>query len=95
MPTYEYKCKDCGYKFEQFQSMTEKPLQKCPECSGKVERLIGIGGGFIFKGSGFYITDYRSDSYKKAEKADKPASKVEDSPKKADGKSSKKTAAKK
>ena len=74
MPTYEYKCKDCGYKFEQFQNMSDKPLKKCPSCGGKVERLIGIGGGLIFKGGGFYATDYRSESYKKAEKADKPQS---------------------
>jgi len=72
MPTYEYKCKDCGYKFEQFQNMSDKPLKKCPHCGGKVERLIGTGGGLIFKGNGFYETDYRSESYKKAEKADKP-----------------------
>ena len=88
MPTYEYKCKDCGHKFEQFQNMSDKPLKKCPECGGKIERLIGIGGGLIFKGSGFYTTDYRSESYKKAEKADKPPP-----PKKEDKGSSKKISA--
>jgi len=62
MPTYEYKCQDCGYTFEKFQSMKDKPLEKCPECNGKVQRLIGGGAGIIFKGSGFYATDYRSDN---------------------------------
>lgn len=89
MPTYEYKCKDCGYEFEQFQNMSDKPLKKCPKCEGKVERIIGAGGGLIFKGSGFYITDYRSESYKKAEKADKPSP-----PKKADKGSSEKLSSK-
>ena len=58
MPTYEYKCEDCGYKFEKFQAMTDKSLTKCPKCDGKVRRLISAGGGIIFKGSGFYATDY-------------------------------------
>ena len=58
MPTYEYKCQDCGLKFEKFQSMKDKPLEKCPECNGKVQRLIGGGAGIIFKGSGFYVNDY-------------------------------------
>ncbi len=71
MPTYDYKCKKCGHRFELFQSMTDEPLAACPECGGKVERLIGTGAGLIFKGSGFYITDYRSDSYKKAAKSEK------------------------
>ncbi len=71
MPTYEYKCKSCGHLFEAFQSMTDEPLKDCPECDGEVERLIGAGAGLIFKGSGFYITDYRSDSYNKAARADK------------------------
>jgi putative FmdB family regulatory protein len=67
MPTYEYICENCGYQFEHFQSITAKPLRKCPKC-GKVnlKRLIGCGAGVIFKGSGFYETDYRSESYKKA-----------------------------
>ena len=75
MPTYDYICENCGHEFEQFQSITARPLRKCPEC-GKAElkRLIGAGSGLIFKGSGFYQTDYRSESYKKAEKNDKPAS---------------------
>ena len=58
MPTYEYKCKSCGYTFEKFQSIKDKPLRKCPKCGRKVERLISSGGGVIFKGSGFYATDY-------------------------------------
>jgi len=74
MPTYEYRCGECGYEFELFQSMTEDPVKKCPQCGkDSVERLISAGAGLIFKGSGFYITDYRSDNYKKAAKADKPS----------------------
>ena len=75
MPTYEYRCKKCGHEFEVFQSISDNPLKKCPVCEGKVERLISPGAGFIFKGSGFYTTDYRSESYKKAAKADKPDTK--------------------
>lgn len=72
MPTYAYECEACGHHFEKFQSMTANSLRKCPECKErKLERLIGPGAGIIFKGSGFYETDYRSDSYKKSEKADK------------------------
>ena len=59
MPTYEYECKACGHRFEQFQQMTAKPLEKCPKCKKKLRRLIGNGAGIIFKGSGFYATDYR------------------------------------
>jgi putative FmdB family regulatory protein len=62
MPTYEYKCQICGYSFEKFQSIKDKPLEKCPECHGKIQRLIGGGAGIIFKGSGFYSTDYHSNS---------------------------------
>jgi putative FmdB family regulatory protein len=62
MPTYEYKCGDCGYKFEKFQSMKDKPLEKCPKCDGGVQRLIGTGAGVIFKGSGFYATDYATSN---------------------------------
>ncbi len=71
MPTYDYKCTECGHEFELFQSMTDEPVKTCPICRGKVERLIGGGAGLIFKGSGFYTTDYRSDSYKKSAKAEK------------------------
>jgi putative FmdB family regulatory protein len=78
MPTYEYVCSKCGHEFEKFQSMSEKALTVCPKelCGrkkwgrGKVARQIGTGAGLIFKGSGFYITDYRSDSYKEAAKKD-------------------------
>jgi putative FmdB family regulatory protein len=71
MPTYEYKCEACGHGFERFQSITAAPIRKCPACAqNRVRRLLGGGGGLIFKGSGFYITDYRSESYKSAAKAD-------------------------
>jgi len=71
MPTYDYHCTACKHRFEQFQSMKDKPLRKCPSCGkGALERLIGIGAAVIFKGSGFYQTDYRSESYKKAAEAD-------------------------
>ena len=88
MPTYDYKCKKCENLFEHFQSMTEDPLKTCPECGGEVERLIGAGAGLIFKGSGFYITDYRKDSYKKAEKADSNVSPVKDTSKPSTAKTS-------
>ena len=71
MPTYDYRCSKCGHEFELFQSMTDEPVSECPVCKGKLERLIGAGAGLLFKGSGFYITDYRSDSYHKAAKAEK------------------------
>ena len=58
MPTYEYKCDQCGYRFEKFEKMTDQPLKKCPECNGPVHRLISSGAGVIFKGSGFYKNDY-------------------------------------
>jgi len=71
MPTYEYACDACGHKFEEFQSIKAKPVSVCPVCKKrKVKRLISAGGGFIFKGSGFYITDYRSEGYKAAAKSD-------------------------
>lgn len=74
MPTYDYVCDSCEHAFEEFQSMTSKVLKKCPECGKlKLRRLIGTGAGVIFKGGGFYETDYRSDSYSKDAKADKPA----------------------
>jgi len=70
MPTYEYECQKCGGRFEVFQRITEAPKKRCPKCKGKVNRLLGSGGGLIFKGSGFYITDYRSEGYKKAAKSE-------------------------
>jgi len=81
MPTYEYHCEKCGQNFDAFQSMRDQPYKECPKdlCRlpewghGKVKRLLGTGAGLIFKGSGFYITDYRSDSYKQAAKKESPA----------------------
>ncbi len=78
MPTYEYVCEKCGHRFEKFQLISAAPLTVCPEelCSrkrwakGKVKRVIGAGAGLIFKGSGFYVTDYRSEKYKEAAKKD-------------------------
>lgn len=102
MPTYEYVCSKCGHQFEKFQSMAESPLTVCPKelCGqkkwgkGKVKKMIGAGAGLIFKGSGFYITDYRSEKYKAAAKKEsgggetkssgssesKPAAKTETKP---------------
>lgn len=72
MPTYDYLCKACGHTLELFQSMSESPRRKCPECGKlKLQRQIGMGAGVVFKGSGFYETDYRSESYKKGAEADK------------------------
>jgi putative FmdB family regulatory protein len=75
MPTYDYVCDSCGHEFEAFEPITSQPRTDCPECSvPKLRRKIGPGAAIIFKGSGFYQTDYRSDSYKKAAEADKTAS---------------------
>lgn len=72
MPTYGYICGECGHEFDAFQSMKDEPLKKCPKCNkNKLKRAIGAGAGIIFKGSGFYCTDYRSDSYKKSSDKDK------------------------
>lgn len=68
MPTYEYKCLKCRRKHEISQSITAKPVKKCPRCGGKLKRLLGSGSGFLFRGSGFYITDYRSKGYQEAKK---------------------------
>lgn len=75
MPTYEYRCEKCEKIFEVFQSMKDEPLSTCTQefCGGKVKRLIGTGAGLIFKGSGFYITDYRSSGYKEAARKDSSA----------------------
>ena len=81
MPTYEYSCEKCGKNFDLFQSMRDEPLQECPQAQcqlpewgrGKVKRLLGTGAGLIFKGSGFYITDYRSNNYKEAAKKESGA----------------------
>jgi putative FmdB family regulatory protein len=78
MPTYEYECDACGNKFEKFQSITAAPIKKCPVCGkNKVRRLIGTGAGLIFKGSGFYITDYRDSSYKDKAKSESGEAKSE------------------
>jgi len=85
MPTYEYLCQKCGQNFEAFQSMRDEPFRECPKelCRlpkwghGKVKRLLGTGAGLIFKGSGFYTTDYRSDSYKEAAKKESPSKPAE------------------
>jgi len=75
MPTYEYECGACEHAFEEYQSMTDSKLRKCPECGKfKLQRLIGAGGGIIFKGSGFYATDYKSKSSAESPPADKKAS---------------------
>lgn len=73
MPTYEYECKKCGH-FELFQSIKEEKLKRCPTCKGTVKRLMGSGAGIIFKGTGFYQTDYRSSNYNSAAKADSGSS---------------------
>jgi putative FmdB family regulatory protein len=98
MPTYEYKCSACGFEFEKFESIKSSPSKKCPHCGkNRAKRLIGTGAGLIFKGSGFYITDYRSEKYKDAAKKDsspaktpasdvKPAAKSETKPAKAEKK---------
>jgi putative FmdB family regulatory protein len=81
MPTYEYVCENCGNQLEKFQSITAKPLRKCPACGeNKLKRLIGAGAGVIFKGTGFYETDYRSEGYKKAKESEtKTATHAKDS----------------
>jgi putative FmdB family regulatory protein len=72
MPTYDYECSDCGHVFEAFHPMSADPVAVCPKCGGRVKRLIGTGAGILFKGTGFYQTDYRSAEYKKAASADRP-----------------------
>ncbi|MFN8546911.1 MAG: FmdB family zinc ribbon protein [Candidatus Eisenbacteria bacterium] len=90
MPTYDYVCTKCAHEFELVQRITDPPRSRCPKCRGKVERKIGAGAGLLFKGSGFYITDYRKPDYKAKEKADKsggsspPPTKPEGKAKKSD-----------
>jgi putative FmdB family regulatory protein len=74
MPTYEYLCTRCEKQFEILQKITDAPRKRCPDCRGKVIRLISGGGGVLLKGSGFYVTDYRSAEYRKSAEADKPKS---------------------
>src|SRR5438105_6847919 len=77
MPTYEYHCDGCEHHFDEFQSMMDKPLKKCPKCGKpKLRRVFGTGAAILFKGSGFYQTDYRSESYKAAAKAEKDTAKA-------------------
>ncbi len=87
MPTYEYECSECRDSFEAFHSMSAEPISVCLKCNGKVNRLISAGAGLLFKGSGFYETDYRSSDYKKDALADQPKEKS--------AKKDKKTASKK
>jgi len=92
MPTYQYACSKCGAEFELFQSMKDSAIEICPKdrCpkpkwgKGKVQRQLGTGAGLIFKGSGFYITDYRSEGYKAAAKKDAPAAAASSTPAKSD-----------
>jgi len=89
MPTYDYQCESCGHAFEKFQSITAPAVRRCPVCGElKVKRLIGPGAGIIFRGSGFYATDYRSEDYKNSAKADKEGTKTSSSD---DGKSTDKS----
>jgi putative FmdB family regulatory protein len=96
MPTYDYECKKCGHAFEEFQSITANHLRKCPVCKkNSLQRLIGAGAGVIFKGAGFYATDYRSKEYKEKAKAEtaapspsKSSDTKKDKPKKAESKKS-------
>ncbi len=95
MPTYQYRCSECGHEFEEMQTITADPITECPNCSGKVQRVISGGGGFLFKGTGFYITDYRDSKYKEASKKEKdsalPESKSKDKKSNTSDKSTKKT----
>jgi putative FmdB family regulatory protein len=88
MPTYQYRCPNCGNEFEEFQSITDAAISKCPKCEGKPHRIITGGAGFLLKGTGFYATDYRSASYKADAKKDS-------APVVSDSKSSDKSSAKK
>jgi len=93
MPTYEYECQKCKKTFDVFQNIKDKPLRTCPTCKGRMKRCIGTGAGILFKGSGFYQTDYRSESYRKKAKEEagsssKPASESTGSAKKTESSSS-------
>ncbi|MCE5186186.1 MAG: zinc ribbon domain-containing protein [Planctomycetaceae bacterium] len=92
MPTYEYKCSGCEQVVEIFQSITARPVKKCPLCGKlKLKRLLGTGAGLIFKGSGFYATDYRSEGYKKAAQGERPAAPADKKETKTETKSETKT----
>ena len=95
MPTYDYECASCGHAWEEFQQITEKPKRRCPQCrSLKAKRLIGSGAAVLFKGSGFYQTDYRSAEYKKRAKAESDAPLSSSADKAGDKKASKSTESK-
>jgi len=79
MPTYEYECKNCYHRFDRFQTISERPLSRCPLCKGRVRRLISSGAAIIFRGSGFYATDYRSEEYAKKVKEENKSEKRKDS----------------
>lgn len=89
MPTYEYRCPSCGADFEKFQRMSDQPGAECPECGAAAERRMSAGAGLLFKGSGFYITDHRSESYKKAAGSEAGASSAADGGKGGDAKPAK------
>jgi putative FmdB family regulatory protein len=90
MPTYDYECDACGHEFELFQGINDPVQRKCPDCGKlKLRRLFGTGAAVVFKGSGFYQTDYRSESYKKAAEKDKPSSDSEKSKSKSEASSAK------
>lgn len=80
MPTYEYRCTACEHEFEKFQRMSDEPVAECPECGARGERRISGGAGLLFKGEGFYITDYRGESYKKAAESEKGGGSAENKP---------------
>jgi len=92
MPTYQYKCDECNFEFEEFQKMSDAAIEICPKCKGKTRRMISGGSGFLLKGSGFYSTEHRSESYKKDAANDSPSKAIEtkSSSGKKSGKSSKK-----
>lgn len=95
MPTYDYECDACGHRFELFQSISADPEKKCPQCKKlKLRRLIGTGAAVVFKGSGFYQTDYRSDSYKKSAAADGSSSSSDSAKSSSEKSSSEKTSSK-
>ena len=81
MPTYEYECQKCGHRFDLFQSIKDAPKKTCPKCRGRVKRLLGTGAGVIFKGSGFYSTDYRKPGYTEAAKKDSSTTSASAAPK--------------
>ncbi|PHQ37181.1 FmdB family zinc ribbon protein [Rhodopirellula bahusiensis] len=92
MPTYDYLCEACGHELEVFQGINDEVLKKCPECKkNKLQRQFGTGAAIVFKGSGFYQTDYRSESYKKGQNADKPKSESKSDGKKGDSTAKKST----